>query len=60
MTNGERIRNMTDEKLAVFLNRILRHCREESCDDGCPMADCCACDCDWQEEWLKQEAQEDE
>ena len=58
-SNGDRIRAMTDEELAVFLNRIIRHCREESCDDGCPMYDCCAYDYDWQEKWLKQEVSDE-
>lgn len=31
MTNGEKIRNMTDEELAEFLDRILSDC------DYCPM-----------------------
>lgn len=31
MTNGERIRSMTDEELAEFLNGILSDC------DYCPM-----------------------
>ena len=55
-TNADRIRKMTDEELAVFLNRIIRHCREESCDDGCPMADCCQIDKDYQEKWLAEVA----
>ena len=59
MTNADCIRKMTDEELAVFMNRIIRHCREESCNDECPMAECCACDWDWQEKWLKQEVSED-
>lgn len=60
MTNADHIRQMTDEQIAQFLNSIVTHCREESCDDNCPLADCCACDCDWQERWLKQEAKDDE
>ena len=54
MTNADKIRNMTDEELAKFINKIVSHCREESCNDECPMADCCACDYDWHEKWLKQ------
>ena len=60
LTNADRIRNMTDEELAKFLNAIVQNCREESCNDGCPMADCCAYDWDWQEKWLKQEAKDDD
>ncbi len=58
-TNGDRIRAMSDEELAKFLNSIARYCREESCGDDCPLAECCACDWDWQEKWLKQEVSED-
>ena len=58
MTNGERIRSMTDEELAEFLDKILSDC------DYCPMwaichetafSNCrkiCA-------QWLKSEAKND-
>lgn len=59
MTNGDWIRAMSDEDLAVFINRIIRNCRNESCNDECPMADCCATDYDWKEKWLKQEVHDD-
>lgn len=60
MTNGDRIRSMTDEELAKWLNGICNMCISESGCTGCPMYDGCAADVDWQEEWLKQEVQENE
>lgn len=47
ITNGDRIRNMTDEELQQFL------CQISTCET-CPFAECgCAV-----EEWIKQEANE--
>lgn len=58
MTNGDRIRQMTDEELAEFLNSIVLHCRQESCSATCSMWECCSSISDYQEEWLKQEVKD--
>ena len=55
MTNGDKIRQMTDEQLAEMLNIIVNHCNNDVCRKECPLYDCCAADIDWQERWLKQE-----
>lgn len=56
MTNGERIRLMSDEELASFLEGLPAHgCACCSCDDD--DAKCEKTDCeDGIIEWLKQEA----
>ena len=57
MTNGDRIRQMTDKELAEFLNAIVIRCQDGSGCTGCPLMDGCAYDAEWQERWLKQEVQ---
>ena len=70
MTNIERVKAMTIEELAIFLNSITEHChmrgealgeenyeeRKSICKD-CPIGDyvgCCNSDIEF---WLKQEVQ---
>ena len=60
MKNADRIRQMTDEELAEWLNGICNRCISDSGCTGCPIYDGCAVDVDWQEKWLKQEAFEAE
>ena len=36
MTNGDRIRSMNDEEMAVFLKDIIHHCNYMGCRE-CPM-----------------------
>ena len=58
-SNADRIRQMTDEELAEWLNGICNRCISDSGCTGCPIYDGCAADVDWQEKWLKQEVSED-
>lgn len=57
MTNAERIRQMTDEELAKWLNEIAQRCRGSitRCI-GCPIFASCGESSFWHEKWLKQEA----
>ena len=59
ITNADRIRQMTDEELAEFLNEIIWRCRTESCGSTCPLFDCCFNEVERQVAWLKQEVSED-
>ena len=64
MTNGERIRNMTDDELAAFFNKETLGIKDV-CRFPCEIHDitgrCFADKCfDAFLKWLKQEAQEDE
>ena len=57
-TNGDRIRQMSDEKLAEWLADILNHCDnkkpEELCRMSCPLYKCCNDQpYDNIEDWLK-------
>lgn len=63
MTNGDRIRSMTDAQLAEFLALVMDKCwragRYEECDEDCPLYECCyEQSSDNVEEWLKQEVQD--
>lgn len=60
MTNGDRIRAMTDEELFVFLNEITDCCFSNNDCDNCPMkySDELYYRCNI-EAWLKQEVIED-
>ena len=58
-TNADRIRQMTDEELAEFLNEIIWRCRTESCVSTCPLFGCCFNEVERQVAWLKQEVSED-
>ena len=63
MTNADRFRQMTDEELAKFFNKIIIFCLENKCrinDEFCPLYDCCSCNLDFHEKWLKQEVFEDD
>ena len=60
LSNADRIRQMTDEELAEWLNGICNRCISDSGCTGCPIYDGCAADVGWQEKWLKQEAVRDE
>lgn len=60
MTNGDRIRQMTDEELRDFLDKITDCCFSNNDCDNCPMkySDEPYYRCNI-EAWLKQEASED-
>ena len=58
VTNGDRIRSMTDEQLAEFLHRIIRCCTNESCQGNkCPLYGACGQRIEQQKKWLKKEAE---
>lgn len=58
-TNGDRIRQMTDEQLAEWLNEIINQCGSDVCRlSRCPLYCCCAADIDCQKRWLKQGVQD--
>lgn len=74
MTNGDRVRAMSDYDLAEFLSYVTNKCwgfgyrsalgkrfrGEEKCDEACPMYKCCNDQkFDNIEEWLSQEVQDD-
>ena len=60
MTNGEKIRAMTDDELADWINTLKYNCCDGKCGD-CPISGYedteGVCDV---HEWLKQEVSEDE
>jgi hypothetical protein len=61
MTNGDRIRKMTDEELAEWIERIRMLCANDACGNACPLVDICYSKAKTQTEtldWLKQEATE--
>ena len=62
MTNADRIRAMTDEELAVFINRIVicHHLRNEGNCEKCPIHPAKPCDTEGIVEWLQQPAEEDD
>jgi hypothetical protein len=58
VTNGDKIRSMTDEQLAEFLHRIIRCCTNESCQGNkCPLYGACGQRIEQQKKWLKKEAE---
>ena len=59
MTNGDRIRQMTDEELTRFLNGIAVRCIDDAGCTGCPMHEGCCYDYELMEKWMKQEVIED-
>jgi hypothetical protein len=59
MTNGDKLRSMTDEELSEFLWQISRSCIHEDGCRTCPIYPGCAANVCWQEKWLKQEVSED-
>ena len=57
-TNGDRIRQMTDEELSVFLGGIADNCSYNTCDN-CPMYGACDDVPISRDKWIKQEVSED-
>lgn len=53
MTNGDKIRSMTDEELQKWLCSIMT---EECCDMSCPGRDMCTFGHNGLYDWMKQEA----
>ena len=58
-SNADRIRQMTDEELSVFLGGIADNCSYNTCDN-CPMCGACVDVPLSRDKWLKQEASEDD
>jgi hypothetical protein len=59
-TNADRIRSMTDEELAGWLERIRLCCATDLCGRNCPFAEVCYSSAAVPKEtldWLKQEAE---
>ena len=56
MTNGDKIRSMTDEELQKWLCSIMT---AECCDRSCPGRDMCMPGHKGLYDWLKQEVQSD-
>jgi hypothetical protein len=59
MTNGDKIRAMTDEELSDFLGGIADNCSYNTCDN-CPMYGACADVPLSRDKWLREEATSDE
>lgn len=55
MTNGDKIRAMTDEELADFFCRISHCCANDTTCSMCPIFDGCAQNVMCVERWIKQE-----
>ena len=62
MTNADRIRAMSEEELATFINRIVifHQLRNEGNCEKCPIHPAKPCDTEGIAEWLKQPAEEDD
>ena len=61
LTNADRIRAMTDEELAEWLETIRMYCANDLCGMGCPFEEICYSKADAPTEmlaWLKEEASE--
>lgn len=61
ITNAERIRSMTDEELAKWLERIRLCCDNDLCGRSCPFAEVCYSNAETPKEmidWLKATAEE--
>jgi hypothetical protein len=59
ITNADRIRAMTDEELAEWLERIRLYCANDLCGRGCPLEEICYSKADTPTvtlDWLKEEA----
>lgn len=59
ITNADRIRSMSDEELAEWIERIRMWCANDGCGKTCPLKDICYSKADTPLEtldWLKQEA----
>lgn len=59
MTNGDRIRAMTDEELADFFCQISKCCANDASCSMCPIYDGCAQNVMCVERWLKREDEND-
>ena len=60
VTNATRIRTMSDEELAGWLDRIRLCCSTDLCGRNCPFAEVCYSSAEAPKEtldWLKQEAE---
>jgi len=57
LTNGDRIRAMTDEELADFICQISQCCGNDASCSMCPIYDGCAQNVMCVERWLKQEVE---
>ena len=60
ITNADRIRSMSDEELAEWLERIRLCCATDLCGRNCPFAEVCYSSAEAPKEtldWLKQEAE---
>ena len=63
ITNADRIRNMTDEELAKWIERIRILCADDACGNACPLIDICyskAVEPTETLDWLKQKTEEGE
>ncbi len=60
MTNGDRIRQMTDEELAEFFCRISQCCGNDASCTMCPIYGGCAQNVMCVERWLEQEVKQNE
>lgn len=61
-TNADRIRAMTDEELAGWLEKIRLYCATDLCGRSCPLAEVCYSNAKEPKEtldWLKEEAVSD-
>jgi len=61
ITNADRIRAMTDEELAGWLERIRLCCSTDLCGRNCPFAEVCYSSAEAPKEmldWLKKEAKD--
>ena len=62
LTNADRIRAMTDEELAEWLETIRMYCANDLCGMGCPFEEICYSKADAPTEmlaWLKEEASDE-
>jgi hypothetical protein len=62
-TNADRIRSMTDDELAEWLERIRLCCTTDLCGRSCPFAEVCYSNAEAPKEmldWLREKAGEDE
>lgn len=60
-TNADRIRSMTDEELAEWLERIRLCCSTDSCGRSCPFAQVCYSNAEEPKEmldWLREEVKD--
>lgn len=59
MTNGDRIRSMTDEELADLLYSIAQCCGSDASCPMCPLYEGCAPNVMYVDWWIKQEVSKD-